>query len=74
MKSAELNNKILLVDRFPVIYKLDEDINIFDELYELAEILKSVDETLQVLIGYDKQFRVRQEKILVEVSSRFQSA
>ncbi len=74
MKSAELNNKILLVDRFPVIYKLVENINIFDELYELAEILKSVDETLQVLIGYDKQFRVRLEKILVEVSSRFQSA
>ncbi len=74
MKSTELNNKILLVDRFPGIYNLAENINIFDELYELAEILKSVDETLQVLIGYDKQFRIRLEKILVEVSSRFQSA
>jgi energy-coupling factor transporter ATP-binding protein EcfA2 len=74
MKNAELNNKILLLDKFPAIYNLGEKVNIFDELYELAEILKSVDETLQVLIGYNKQFRVRLDKILAEVTARFQSA
>jgi hypothetical protein len=74
MKCCELNNKILLLDRFPAIFNLNEKITIFDELYELAEILKSIDETLQVLVGYEKQFRVRLDKILAEVAGRFQSA
>jgi len=74
MKSGELNNKILLLDKFPTIYNLEEKANIFDELYELAEILKNVDETLQVLTGYEKQFRARLDKIQAEVASHFQSA
>ena len=55
-KNEDLNERVLLLDKFDEILKSREEVNIFDELFQLAEVLKHLDETLQALYGYDKQF------------------
>jgi type II secretory pathway predicted ATPase ExeA len=70
-KIDELYNKILLLDKIPDIIKSPEKINVFDRLYIIAEILKNIDETLDTLSTYGKQFKNRLDNKWHEISKKF---
>jgi hypothetical protein len=72
-KNAELSDRALLLERFSDILNPEEKVNIFDELFLMAEVLKHTDETLQALNGYDRQFNKRLDTTWEEIRSRFET-
>jgi hypothetical protein len=70
-KIDELFNKALLLDKFEDIVNPAEKINIFDRLFTLAEILKNLDETLETLSVYEKQFKHRLDNRWEEIREQF---
>jgi len=73
-KIDDLFNKTLLLDKIDGIVKSPEALNIFDRLYILAEILKNIDETLETLSAYEKQFTNRLDNKWQEIAKKFLQA
>jgi len=70
----DFSNKSLILDELPSILDPAKKNEIFNNLFELAEILKNIDETLQVLKKYDSQFFDRFGKSWIQISDGFQNA
>ncbi len=74
MNVKEFANKSLILDELPTILDPDKKNEIFNNLFELAEVLKNVDENIQALKKYDEQFITRFEKLWISISERFLKA
>jgi len=67
----EFTTKSLILDKLPVILEPDETNDIFSNLFELAEVLKNVDETLQALHKYEQQYFNRFEETWYSICTKF---
>jgi hypothetical protein len=67
----DFTTKSLIIEKLPVILDPEKKNDIFDNLFELAEVLKNVDETLQALNKYEEQFYNRFEQTWEEISKNF---
>ncbi|TFH03009.1 MAG: hypothetical protein E4H13_00210 [Calditrichales bacterium] len=67
----EFTNKSLILEDLPRVLNPEEKNDIFSSLFELAEILKNIDETLQSLDKYDNSFMVRFDQRWKEISKTF---
>ena len=74
MNIKEFSNKSLIFDELPRILNPEEKNDIFNNLFELAEVLKNVDENLQALNKYNLQFNSRFEKRWQQISENFLNA
>ncbi len=70
----DFSNKSLILDKLSLILDPAKKNELFNNLFELAEILKNIDETLQVLKKYDTQFLDRFEKSWIKITDGFQNA
>jgi len=70
----DFSNKSLILDELSTILDPEKKNEIFNNLFELAEILKNIDETLQVLKKYDTQFLERFQQSWDQISEEFQDA
>jgi hypothetical protein len=70
----EFANKSLILDELPTILDPDKKNEIFNNMFDLAEVLKNVDENIQALKKYEEQFITRFEKIWISISERFVKA
>ena len=71
LNAKEFTNKSLILDELPAILNPKKDNDIFKNLFELAEVLKVVEENLQALIKYEIQFNDRLDKQWEEISLSF---
>lgn len=71
MNIREFTSKSLILEELPKILDPARKNEIFKNLFELAEILKNIDETIQALNKYDHQFLDRFEKRWTEISENF---
>lgn len=67
----EFANKSLILGELPAILDPKKKNDIFNNLFELAEVLKVVEENLQALIKYENQFNDRFDKQWKEISESF---
>jgi len=70
----DFSNKSLILAELSSILDPAKKNEIFNNLFELAEILKNIDETLQVLKKYDTQFLDRFGKSWNQITDDFQNA
>ncbi len=70
----DFSNKSLILDELSTILDPNKKNEIFNNLFDLAEILKNIDETLQVLKKYDNQFLDRFHSSWTHISDGFQNA
>jgi hypothetical protein len=71
LNAKEFANKSLFLEELPEILNPKRKNDIFKNLFELAEVLKVVEENLQALIKYDNQFNDRFDKQWKEISESF---
>jgi len=67
----EFTTKSLILEKLPAILEPDETNEIFNNLFELAEVLKNVDETLQALHKYEQQYFNRFEETWSNICTKF---
>jgi len=74
LNAKEFANKSLILEELPAILNPKKKNDIFKNLFELAEVLKVVEENLQALIKYENQFNDRFEKQWKEITDSFLKA
>ena len=71
LNAKEFANKSLILEEFPAIIDPKKDNDIFNKLFELAEVLKVAEENLQALLKYETTFNDRFEKKWKDISETF---
>lgn len=73
LKTKEFNTRALCLDKLPTLLHDQKENEIFEIFYDLAEILRSIEETLQILNGWENQFTNKLDLTWKEISKSFQS-
>jgi hypothetical protein len=71
LNAKEFANKSLILEDLPTILDPKKENDIFNKLFELAEVLKIAEENLQALLKYENQFNDRFEKEWKSISDSF---
>jgi hypothetical protein len=71
LKTKEFNNKALCLDKLPTLLHEQKESEIFEIFYDLAEILRTSEETLQILNGWENQFTNKLDLTWKEISQSF---
>jgi hypothetical protein len=71
LNAKEFANKSLILEELPAFLDPKKENDIFNKLFELAEVLKVAEENLQALLKYENQFNDRFEKNWKEISDSF---
>jgi ABC-type lipoprotein export system ATPase subunit len=71
LNAKEFANKSLILEELPAIIDPKKENDIFNKLFELAEVLKVAEENLQALLKYENTFNDRFEKYWKELSESF---
>jgi len=71
LNAKEFATKSLILEELPTILDPKKNNDIFKNLFELAEVLKVVEENLQALYKYENQFNERFDKRWKEISESF---
>jgi hypothetical protein len=74
LNAKEFANKSLILEELPAILDHKKKNDIFNKLFELAEVLKVAEENLQALHKYENQFNDRFDKYWKELSESFLKA
>jgi energy-coupling factor transporter ATP-binding protein EcfA2 len=71
IKTEELASSALFREEFNTILENTNQDGIFTKLYDIAEILKNMEETLQTSANYSYQFNQRLSKLCEEINKKF---